>query len=78
MTTLEFIEIVRTMIDYHITSNQQLWQAIEPLGAELFVADIPYSIGSIHNHMVHLMRVDRVWLHGYKAILVICLLGLNL
>lgn len=67
MTTLDSIEIVRTMIDYHITSNQQLWQVIEPLGDELFVADTSYSIGSIRNHMVHLMSVDSAWLHGLQG-----------
>jgi uncharacterized damage-inducible protein DinB len=58
MTTFESSEIMRTMIDYHITSNQQLWHAIESLGEEAFCAENTYSIGSIRNHMVHLMSVD--------------------
>ena len=67
MTTLDSTEIVRTMIDYHITSNQQLWHAIEPLGDEAFCAENTYSIGSIRNHMVHLMSVDQAWIHGLQG-----------
>ena len=67
MTTLDPTEIVRTMIDYHITSNQQLWYAIEPLGDEAFCAENTYSIGSIRNHMVHLMSVDQAWIHGLQG-----------
>jgi uncharacterized damage-inducible protein DinB len=58
MTPLESTEIMRTMIDYHITSNQQLWHAIELLGKAVFCTENSYSIGSIRNHMVHLMSVD--------------------
>jgi uncharacterized damage-inducible protein DinB len=67
MTPLESTEIMRTMIDYHITSNQQLWHAIESLGEEAFCAENTYSIGSIRNHMVHLMSVDQAWIHGLQG-----------
>jgi len=52
------------MIDYHISRNLMLWEAIEQLGDASFGTDADYSLGNIRNHMVHLSFVDDAWLQG--------------
>ena len=64
---MQNLEIIQTMIDYNYTLHHRLWQSIMTLSDEQFVADIPYSHGSIRNHMVHLARVDVSWLRGLKG-----------
>lgn len=55
------IEALRTLYTYHLALHDQLWQGIEQLTDEQFVAEVPYSIGSVRNHLVHLMSVDQRW-----------------
>ena len=62
------LEIVRTLTDYNYSTQRRLWESIMTLTEEQFTADIPYSHGSIHNHMVHLASTDGGWLRGLKEI----------
>ena len=59
--------MLQQMIDYHVTATRKVWDVIEPLGDELFVREHDYSIGSIRNHMVHLISVDAAWLNGLRG-----------
>jgi len=59
-------EIVRAMIDYHYARQYRLWDSIMTLTDEQFTTEIPYSHGSIRNHMVHLPAVDTRWLKGLR------------
>ncbi len=52
---------IRRLYDYHFAQHDQVWASIEHLTDAMFVQDIPYSIGSVRNHMVHLMSVDQRW-----------------
>jgi uncharacterized damage-inducible protein DinB len=58
--------VVSQMIAYHHEANRRLWRLIEPLGDAVFCQESGYSIGSIRNHMVHLMSVDAGWLNGIR------------
>ena len=60
-------QIITQMIAYHHEANRRLWQLIEPLGDEVFCYESSYSLGSIRNHMVHLMSVDAGWLNGLRG-----------
>jgi len=60
MTALASTEIVRMLIHYHITSNQQRWKAIKIVGDVLFFRENSYAIGLMHNHMMHVMHIDCV------------------
>ena len=63
MTT---INIIRTYIQYHIATTRRVWESIDRIGDEQFLADDAYSRGSIRNLMVHLSSTDRRWLAGLK------------
>ncbi len=60
-------QMIRQMIAYHHEANRRLWPLIEPLGDTVFCQESGYSIGSIRNHMVHLMSVDAGWLNGMRG-----------
>src|SRR5574341_1232930 len=56
------LDAVKTLIDYNYTLHRNLWDSIMTLTDEQFVQPVNYSIGSIRNHVVHLMNVDGRWL----------------
>ncbi|MBI3740071.1 MAG: hypothetical protein HY258_13570 [Chloroflexi bacterium] len=60
------LEIVKTFIDYHIDISHRVWDSIDKITDEQFLADDSYSRGSIRNLMVHLASTDRRWLAGLK------------
>lgn len=60
------VEIVRAMIDYNYACHRRVWESIMALTDEQFTQEIPYSQGSIRNHMVHLATVDGGWLRDLK------------
>jgi len=60
------LEIVKTYIDYHVDTSRRVWDSINQITDEQFVADDAYSRGSIRNLMVHLASTDRRWLAGLK------------
>ena len=50
------------LYDYHFAENRKMWNAyIMPLSQEQFTHHVDYSIGSVRNHIVHLMSVDHAW-----------------
>ena len=51
----------RHLYGYHFSENQKLWSLLARLPYEQFVQDVPYSIGSLRQQVVHLMRVDEAW-----------------
>lgn len=60
-------DIVRSMISYHHAATRRLWDHIAALSDAQFTAEIPYSHGSVRNHMVHLTSVDRRWLMALRG-----------
>lgn len=59
-------DMIRTMLAYHYAYHRRLWECIMALTDDQFTTEIPYSHGSIRNHMVHLANVDRGWLRGLQ------------
>jgi uncharacterized damage-inducible protein DinB len=55
-------EYARTLIDYHITSNNRLWECIMALTEEQFIQPCSYSYGSVRDHAVHMASTDLRWL----------------
>src|SRR6476661_4360207 len=62
------VDIFKTFIEYHIAMSRRLWDSIDQITAEQFLADDAYSRGSIRNLMVHLANTDSNWLAGLKNI----------
>ncbi|MBZ0301111.1 MAG: DinB family protein [Anaerolineae bacterium] len=62
------VEIVQQMTAYNYAAHRRVWGHIMALTDDQFTTDIPYSHGSIRNHMVHLANVDRAWLGGLQEL----------
>jgi uncharacterized damage-inducible protein DinB len=60
------LELVKTFIEYHLDMTRRVWDSIDQITDEQFLADDTYSRGSIRNLMVHLASTDRRWLAGLK------------
>jgi uncharacterized damage-inducible protein DinB len=60
------LALIRTVTDYHLDMTRRVWDSIEQITDEQFLADDVYSRGSIRNLMVHIASTDRRWLAGLK------------
>jgi uncharacterized damage-inducible protein DinB len=62
------VDLFKTFIEYHIDMSRRVWDSIDQITEEQFLADDAYSRGSIRNLMVHLPNTDSNWLAGLKNI----------
>lgn len=53
---------IHTLFQYNDALQRRIWDSIMQLSDAQFVQDVPYSLGSLRNHMVHLINVDQRWL----------------
>src|SRR5258706_16137517 len=60
------VDMLRKFIEYHLDMTRRVWDSIDKITDEQFLADDTYSRGSIRNLMVHLTSTDRRWLAGLK------------
>lgn len=60
------LELIKTFIEYHLDMTRRVWDSINYITEEQFLADDAYSRGSVRNLMVHLTSTDRRWLTGLK------------
>jgi uncharacterized damage-inducible protein DinB len=52
----------RYLYEYHFNENRKLWtRYIADLPQDQFIQPIAYSLGSIRNHIMHLINVDLIW-----------------
>ena len=59
----------REYFDYHFAENREIWDSyIVALPQEQFIQNIDYSIGSVRNHLIHLMNVDEAWFSGLRGV----------
>jgi uncharacterized damage-inducible protein DinB len=61
-------DMIKTFIEYHVDMTHRVWDSIDQITEEQFLADDAYSRGSIRNLMVHLANTDSNWLAGLKNI----------
>jgi uncharacterized damage-inducible protein DinB len=61
------LELIKTFIEYHLDMSRRVWDSIDQITDEQFLADDAYSRGSIRNLMVHLASTDRRWLSGLRS-----------
>src|ERR671931_1040161 len=62
------VEVFKTFLEYHMEMSRRVWESIDQITEEQFLADDAYSRGSIRNLMVHLANTDSNWLAGLKNI----------
>ena len=55
-------EFVQSLFAYHYGRFGQVWDSIMTLSDAQFLQDVPYSLGSLRNHMVHLVNDDAKWI----------------
>ena len=60
------LELIKTLVSYHLDMTRRVWESIDQISEEQFLADDAYSRGSIRNLMVHLANTDSNWLAGLK------------
>ncbi|MBZ0320366.1 MAG: DinB family protein [Anaerolineae bacterium] len=52
----------RQLYDYHFATNRRIWGThIAGLPHEQFIQEVDYSVGSVHNQVVHMMSCDNYW-----------------
>ncbi len=57
------VDVLRTAFDQHFALNRAVWErCIEPLSQEAFTRPTSISIGSIRNHIVHVINHEERWL----------------
>lgn len=49
---------IKTLLDYHIWANRQVWQCVESLSDDQYASASDYSIGSVFDQVYHLMSSD--------------------
>jgi len=60
------LDLIQLYVEYHIEMTRRVWDLIDTITDEQFLAEDGYSQGSLRNLMVHLASVDRRWLAGLK------------
>jgi uncharacterized damage-inducible protein DinB len=55
-------ESLYLLFGYTYWASDRVWDCIMRLTDDQFTQDIPYSMGSIRNHVVHMMSSTRRWL----------------
>lgn len=59
----------RHLYGYHFHENRQMWeQSIVGLSQDQFTQEVAYSLGSVRNHIVHLISVDDVWFSDLRGV----------
>ena len=61
------VEHFQRMIDYMIWADRRLWQSIALLSDEAIANPIDYSLGSLHEQVVHTMEAQWIWLERIKG-----------
>jgi uncharacterized damage-inducible protein DinB len=59
-------ELIKAFVSYYIEMTRRVWDTIDQINEEQFLADDVYSRGSIRNFMVHVASADRRWLADMK------------
>lgn len=59
----------RHLYEYHFNENRRIWDRhIMTLSDEQFTRTVDYSMGSVQNHIVHMMNADRTWFGALRGI----------
>lgn len=59
----------RQLYEYHFTANHLMWkQCILSLTADQFRRQLPYSLGSVRNQVVHMMNMEDRWFCGLRGV----------
>ena len=60
------LDLIQLFVEYHLDLSRRVWDLVDQISDEQFLANENYSQGSLRNLLVHLTSVDRRWLAGLK------------
>ena len=60
-------DAIRRLYDYTYWAFERIWDCIMQLSDEQFTQHMDYSIGSIRNHVVHLMSGAHRWMKRVQS-----------
>ncbi|MEL6147978.1 MAG: DinB family protein [Chloroflexota bacterium] len=59
----------RHVYNYHLAENRSIWDNyIMPLSREQFIQPVDYGVGSVRNHVIHMMSVDDTWFSALRGV----------
>lgn len=61
------VDYIRMIWDYNYWAHHQLWDSLNSISTEDFERPVDYGIGSLHNHVVHTMWAEALWLSRIKG-----------
>ena len=59
---------IRTLFDYHYSLYERIWDIVQTLSPEQFVAEKAYSLRSLRNQLLHVIEVDNRWLARLQSL----------
>jgi uncharacterized damage-inducible protein DinB len=62
------VEMIQQLYAYNYDLHRKMWKSVMQLSDDQFVADSGYSLGSVRNHLVHVMSVDERWFARVREI----------
>jgi uncharacterized damage-inducible protein DinB len=63
-------EAMRRLFAYHYWASEKVWDCILSLTDKQFTQSIEYSVGSIRNHVVHVMSASGRWIQRLQGVAV--------
>lgn len=58
---------IETLWDYNYWARDRIWPCVESISQADFVRPADYSVGSVHEQVVHMMWAEDVWLHRLRG-----------
>jgi len=59
---------LRELFRYHFDINQKIWEdTVSQLSDEQFTQNLPYSVGSVRNQLVHMIDIDNSWFRSLQG-----------
>jgi uncharacterized damage-inducible protein DinB len=58
----------RRLFDYNYWAHRRVWECVEALTESQFTQPCDYSIGSIHDQVVHTMAAEWLWLSRVNGV----------
>ncbi len=61
------VDYLRTLLDYNYWAHRRVWECAASLAPAAVTQAHDYSIGSIHDQLVHTMAAEQLWLERLKG-----------
>jgi uncharacterized damage-inducible protein DinB len=55
------VDYFRKLVDYNYWGHKRVWESVMALSETQFTQPHAYSVGSVHNQIVHTMEIEWLW-----------------